>query len=182
MKERYNILFAVFSIVFIITSIFSVYADSSNSSNATNITNTTNVTKNVTKSAVVKPMSIGDVSIVVTPQNIDLGPLAADGSEHAYSGATNVTVNTSLIVSGTFSVRATGNFISGSNTIPLNNFKYTCPGDINVETPFTTSNQLIDDYSWNWEWNHKYIMNYYLTIPINTNPGTYSTTIIYTAT
>ncbi len=178
MKERYNIIFMAFIIVFITVNILSVYADSSNSSNSTNGTNSTNVTK----SAVVKPMSIGDVSIVVTPQNIDFGPLAADGSEHAYSGATNVTVNTSLIISGTFSVRATGNFISGSNTIPLTNFKYTCPGSINVETPFTTSNQLIDDYSWNWEWNHKYIMNYYLTIPINTNPGTYSTTIIYTAT
>lgn len=180
MKERYNIIFMAFIIVFITVNILSVYADSSNSSNSTNSTNSTNKTS-MTSNGVVKPMSL-TASIDVTPATVDLGTWPADGTKHDYTGATYVTVNASLIVSGTLSVRATSDFINGSNIIPLSYFTYDCPGYVNTERSFTTSNIVIDDYSWAWEWNHRYTMNYHLTIPSDTASGKYGTTIIYTAT
>ena len=170
----------VLIITFVIVSILSVYADSSNSSNSTNLTNSTSKT-DMAKSAIVKPMSLTS-SIDVTPSTVDLGTWVADGSKHDYRGVTNVTVNASLILSGTLSVRTSSAFTNGGNTIPLSYFTYDCPGYVNTETSFDTTNKRIDDYSWALEWNHKYTMNYHLTIPSSSVPGKYSTTIIYTAT
>ena len=185
MKDRYNILFAVFSIIFIVASIFSVYADSSNSSNVTNSTNSSNITKNITKNAIIQPMSLS-TSISVTPPTANFGTLDADGTEHSLTNAAVVQVNASNFIfggDGTLSVRATGDFTSGTNSIPLSNFAYECQGNV-TKTTFTTVNSPINDYSPPiiGTVRNTYYLKYYLTIPVNTAPGTYSTTIIYTAT
>jgi hypothetical protein len=184
-KERYNIIFAVFAVIFVIASIFSVYADSSNSSNLTNSTNTTNITRNLTPDAIIQPMSLS-TSISVTPPTADFGTLDADGAEHTLTNAAVVQVNASNFIfggDGTLSVRATGDFTSGTNSISLSNFAYECQGNV-TKTTFTTTNSPIDDYSppFIGTIRNTYYMKYYLTVPVNTAPGTYSTTIIYTAT
>ena len=184
-KERYNIIFAVFAITFVIASIFSVYADSTNSSNATNTTNTTNVTQNLGGNAIVQPMSLS-TSITVTPDTVNMGPWDADGAEHYISNAATVRVRATNFIfggGGTLSVRATGDFTSGTNSIPLSNFKFECPGNVS-KTQFTTSNSQIDDYSppFIGSITNTYHINYYLTVPVSADSGTYSTTIIYTAT
>lgn len=184
-KDRYNILFAVFSIIFIVASIFSVYADSSNSSNLTNSTNTTNVTRNLTQNAIVQPMSLS-TSISVTPQSVSMGPWDANGDEHYVPNAATVQVNASNFIlggDGTLSVRATGDFTSSTSSIPLSNFKYECLGNVS-KTLFTTTNSQIDSYSPPiiGTIRNTYHINYYLTVPVGVDSGTYSTTIIYTAT
>ncbi|OEC87099.1 MULTISPECIES: hypothetical protein [Methanobacterium] len=181
MKESYNILFAVFSIIFIVASIFSVYADSSNSSNSTNTTNTTNVTRNLTGNAVVQPMSIW-VSVSETPTTINFGSLNADGTEHTYTSATNVTVS-AIGLSASLYTSVGGNFVSSSDTIPVSNFKYSCSDASPAisKTSFTTTPTLVDTFSYFLVNTKTYRMNYYLTVPVNTQPGTYSTTVIYTA-
>lgn len=198
MEEKYNILFAALIIAFISVSILCVYADDSNSSNSTNnSTNSTNVTKKVTKGAIVQPMSTSSTSIQVTPQEVNMGPWNADGTQHIISNAATVKVHAEA---GWFSrkdgylyVRASGNFVSSTNpssTISLGNFQYRCPGYVDTMTTFSTTDYPIyhyypdiyfpllglygSDYTFN--------MNYYLTIPVGTEPGIYSTTIIYTAT
>ncbi len=191
MKELLKILSILIFISIITFSTINVFAEDSDNSNQINNTNSTNTenetNKTVTSNAVVQPMSFS-ASINITPQSpsiLNLGTWPADGAEHTYIGATNVTVNASWILNGNLTVRAADDFTRGtdtSRTIALSNFKYDCPGYVNSKTSFTTTNSLIDDYSWNWNWYHTYTMNYYITIPVGTDPGTYNTTIYYTAT
>ena len=186
MRELYSIFCVTLILVILTISMLSVSADNSNSSNITgNSTNSTNVTKNVTNSAGIRPMSLS-TSILVTPQTADFGTLDADGAEHTLTNAAVVQVNASNFIfggDGTLSIRATGDFISGTSSIPLSNFAYECPGNV-TKTIFTTTNSPIDDYSPPiiGTVRNTYYLKYYLTIPVNTVPGTYSTTIIYTAT
>ena len=186
MKEVYN-MFVVLLILSVITiSVISVSADDLNSSNSTdNSTNSTNVTKNLTKNAGIQPMSLS-TSISVTPKTADFGNLTADGTEHNITNAATVQVNATNFIwggGGTLSVRASGDFINGTNSIPLSNFKYECPGNVS-KTSFTTDDSPIDQYAppFIGTIRNTYHINYYLTVPTNTYPGTYSTTIIYTAT
>ena len=182
MRELYSIFCVTLILVILTISMLSVSADNSNSSNITeNSTNSTNVTKN----AGIQPMSLG-TSISVTPQTADFGTLNADGAEHTLTNAAVVQVNASNFIfggDGTLSIRATGDFISGTSSIPLSNFAYECPGNV-TKTIFTTTNSPIDDYSPPiiGTVRNTYYLKYYLTIPVNTVPGTYSTTNIYTAT
>lgn len=184
MKERYNIIFVVFAITFVIASIFSVYADSSNSSNSsnsTNSTNSTNITKNASKSIVVQPMSILP-DVEATPSTVNFGNLTADGTEYNFTRVTTVTVS-SLVGSGGLYISASGDFTSGTNRIALNNFKYSgqYSGGTISKKAFTTGNELLKSYSGLFHSETVY-MDYYITVPEGTEPGTYTTTITYTAT
>ena len=181
MKERYNIIFAVFAVIFVIASIFSVYADSSNSSNSTNNTNSTNVTKNASKSIIVQPMSILS-NVEADPATVNFGNLAADGTEYTFTRATTVSVS-SLLGSGGLYVRASGDFTSGTNRISLSNFKYggQYSGGTISKKAFTTDDEILKSYSGLFHSETVY-MDYYITVPEGTEPGTYTTTITYTAT
>lgn len=183
MRESYNIFCITLILTILIVSIFSVYADDSNSSNITGNSTSTNITKtNVTKNAAVQPMSIW-VSVTETPSTINFGSLMADGVEHTYINATNVTVSAVGITASLY-VSASGDFKSGSNSIPLSNFKYTSPDSSSTTTKksFTTSNELVGTYAYLLVGSKTYHMNYFLTIPEGTEPGTYTTKITYTAT
>lgn len=179
MKEGYNIFLVILILTVITISILSVSADDLNSSNVT--TNSTNVTKNVTSKAI-QPMSIW-VSVNVNPSTIDFGNLAADGTTHSYTSATNVTVG-AIGTTASLYVNASGDFKNGTNTIPLSNFAYGCPDSdpVITQNQFATTNTLIDSFSYFIISSKTYHMNYFLTIPVNTNSGNYSTTITYTAT
>ena len=186
MKDRYNILFVVFSIIFIVASIFSVYADSSNSSNSLNSSNLTNSTnsitaKNASKSIIVQPMSVGP-DAGVDPTTIDLGNFTADGTERSFSRVTTVSV-WSWGGSGNLYISASGDFTSGTNRIALSNFKYSgqYSGGTISKKPFTTDNTLLKSYSGLLHYEDVY-MTYYMAVPSGTLPGNYSTTIYYTAT
>ncbi len=182
MKELLKIFSVLFFISLITFSGMNVFAEdlaSSNHMNDTNITNTTNGTNTtVTSNAIVQPMTA--TGLTVTPTSINLGVWPSDGIEHTYTSVTNVTV-TAWGLTGNLTVRASGDFISGTNRIPLNNFKYDCPGYINSKTSFTTVDSIIDDYTYLIYYHTTYTMDYYLTIPIGTTPGTYSTNITYAA-
>jgi hypothetical protein len=178
----------IFSVLFLISSLafgsISVFAENTSVPDTINNTNDTNNTNEiVTDNAVIQPMSIS-VSLTVTPTTINLGNLAADGQEHIYTGATTARVE-AIGLSGYLYVRATGDFTRGtdtSRTISLNNFKYDCPEVSVGKTQFMTTDQTIHRYTYFLGYDHTYDMNYYLTIPTGTDPGTYNTTIIYTAT
>jgi hypothetical protein len=186
-KERYNILFAAFAITFIIASIFSVYADSSNSSNLTNSTDSTNVTKEVTKSAAVQSMD-SSIALSVDLTSVDLGKWPADGARHTKSSATTVTVSPNWDGHGYLYVRASDNFANkNKDTIALNNFQFKLNraawfyDNTDIQT-FSTNNLYISYYpALKWDiYTFTYVMNYYITIPVGTAGGKYSTQVIYT--
>lgn len=194
MKELLKIFLVLFFISLITFSTLSVFAEDSDTSNQTNDTNETNKTNEINKTvandAVIQPMASTSVSINITPQSVNLGTWPADGAEHTYSGITTVQVHATgwwgfFNTSGDLTVRAKGDFTRGtdiSKTISLSNFKYDCPNYVS-KTPFTTTDSEIDQYAAGWGGNtYIYTINYYLTIPTGTDPGTYNTTIIYTAT
>ena len=181
MRELYNILYITLILTVLIVSIFSVYADDSNSSNNSTGNTTNPIKTNVTNNAVVQPMS-WSISVDITPSTVNFGAFDADGSEHAYTG-TDVTV-TAIGFSANLYVRSAGDLSSSTNTIPLNNFKYSCSDADPVisKTAFTTTNTLVDSYSYLLINSKTYNMYYYLTIPPGTDSGNYNTTITYTAT
>ena len=175
-----------FSMIFIIASIFSVCAVSSNSlnsSNVTNSTNSTNVTKSVTNNAVIQPMSVF-ISLDVSPTAVTVTNLMADGTERSI-GTTTAHVQ-SWLGSGNLYVSSSGDFISSTDNIPLSNFKFECTNSNPVvnKRSFTTSDYSISRYSSGLltPYDYTYNINYYLTVPVGTAPGTYTTTITYTAT
>ena len=181
MRELYNILYITLILTILIVSIFSVYADDYNSSN-NSTGNTTDIIKtNVTNNAVVQPMSLS-ISVNVTPSSVNFGTLNADGNEHSYTN-TDVTV-TAIGFSTNLYIKASGDLSSGTNTIPLSNLEYSCADSDPVisETGFTTTNTLIDSYSYFLINSKTYNVYYYLTIPPGTDSGNYNTTITYTAT
>ncbi len=186
MKELFKIFFVLFFISLITFSTISVFAEDLNNSNQTNVINSTNNNssgnKTVTKNAIVQPMSIW-VSVTETPSTINFGSLVADGVEHTYINATNVTVSAVGITADLY-VSASDDFKSGSNSIPLSNFKYTSLDSSYTTTKksFTTSNELVGTYAYLLVGSKTYHMNYFLTIPEGTEPGTYTTKITYTAT
>lgn len=184
MKELLKIFLVLFFISMITFSSISVFAEDSGISNQTNNTNSTKNTT-ITNNAIIQPMSIS-VSIDVNPSSINLGTLPADGVERTYNGATTARVQ-ALGLSGYLYIRAVGDFTMGADTsrrIPLNNFQYSCPEVSADKTSVTTADpgSVIHRYTYFLGYDHTYYMNYYLTIPTGTDPGTYNTTIIYTAT
>lgn len=189
MNEYNSTIFTTLLLFTLVISLFTVSADDSktnaidNLNNDTNSTNSTNNTKsNASVKAPIQPMSV-TVTVTANPTSLNFGAVNADGLEHTFTGATTVRVQ-ALGLSGDLYVRASGDFINSANAsqkIPLTNFKYDCPGYA-AKKPFTTNNELIHHYTYFLIYDTTYTMNYYLTIPTYTDPGVYSTTVIYTAT
>ena len=144
---------------------------------------TTNQTVgNTSKSAnntSVQPLSFA-VSVNVEPSILNLGTVPPDGMERSYLNAANVTVRYSLASNDRLSVRANGDLVNANgSTIPLSNLKFSTP---NVDKrSFTTSDYTILTYSGLWG-SRTVPISFYITVPLYTDPGTYTVTIIYTAT
>lgn len=147
--------------------------------------NTTNTTTSLNTTAV-EPLASG-IQISVTPTALNLGTVDPDGLERAYYSITDVSIRTS---GGTLrvSVRASGDLISinnSSNRIPLLNLKYSIKydgpyGPIDVpKRSFTT--RYYTFWTYRGSVNIKIPVNYYLTVPPYTDPGTYRVTVTYRA-
>ena len=103
----------------------------------------------------------------------------ADNIQRSFPSSVNVTVFGTG--TGNLYVRAGGDFSqtgNATNTISLANFKYDGFGNTGLPvTPLTTTNSLVNTF--NIIYYSTVPVNYYLTVPCGTSPGTYNTTIIY---
>jgi len=145
---------------------------------AENETNQTSNKSNTTNNTTVQPLSVWS-SVSVTPSTLNLGTVPPDGIERSYQNAATVTVTYILAFDDHLYVRATGDLIGANGSIPLSNLKFSTS---NVpKRSFTTTNYIIANYS-GLLGTLTVPMNFYITVPSYTDPGTYSVTIIYTAT
>lgn len=115
---------------------------------------------------------------------IDLGALTADGIQKTFTGgATGEMLYTYSNVPIDVYTRASGALTSGSNTIALSNFLYK-GGSATTATAFTQS--YVKMYE---DWNKAPLDPGYddeaidlsLTVPFGTSPGTYSSTVYFSA-
>ncbi len=141
--------------------------------------NQTKNTSKVTNNTSVQPLSWW-VDVNVEPSTLNLGIVSPDGIERSYPNAASVTVTYFFAYNDRLSVRANGNLISADgSTIPLSNLKFSTPNV--AKRSFTTSDYTILTYSGILE-SRTVPISFYITVPFYTDPGTYSVTIIYTAT
>ena len=174
---------ASFILVFILITAF-VFAGDTKAENTTG----TNLTVNTSlkDEGVIEPLATG-VSISVTPTTLNLGSIEPDGVERSFLNAAYVRIITR---GGTlsFMVRANSlNLVSTTNTsqtIPISNLKYSInyagPPPINVEKrSFGTTYDTIWTYPSSVNVNIP--INYYMTIPPFTDPGTYQVQITWRA-
>jgi hypothetical protein len=181
-------------------------SSSTNDTNTTNSTNTTNIanvatasSSAVTAAADPTPSASGtnpSVSLSVnSPAN--LGTVVADGSEYSYPKEANVTASanetTYILQSNTdklnLYVKASGDLISPSDSIPLSNLKY--DGFSTSKTSFTTDYVEVESWRFSSTWVPLFYLswsasgsvngNYYLTVPTGVAGETYTTTIYYLA-
>ena len=154
----------------LIFGIFTVAAE--NETINQSMVNQSKSTGNVTG---VQPLS-ARVSINVTPTVIDLG-IVDPGTERSYPNAATVIIDHQGV--SDFYVRASDDLINADGSrIPISYFRFSTPS-LNPR-PFTTENQWISKYPGN---NIEIIpISLYIMVPPYTDPGTYSVTIIYTAT
>ncbi|MBC7100450.1 MAG: hypothetical protein H5T40_02280 [Methanobacteriales archaeon] len=146
---------------------------------AENETNQTSNKSNTTNNTTVQPLSVWS-SVSVTPSTLNLGTVPPDGIERSYQNAATVTVTYFWAFDDDhLSVRATGDLIGANGSIPLSNLKFSTSNV--TKRSFTTTNYIIANYSGPWGI-LRVPMNFYITVPSYTDPGTYSVTIIYTAT
>ena len=143
--------------------------------------NSSAVNKTVKGGGGVQPLSWAS-SIEVEPSSINLGTVYPDGIEKSYPNAVTASVVYVLSSGDTLSVRATGDLVNTADSslmIPLSSLKFSTPSL--SKRSFTTSNQNIMTYSGLWG-SPSVTMSLYITVPPYTDPGTYQTTLIYTAT
>lgn len=132
------------------------------------------------RGGVVQPLAV--LSLSVEPSTISLGTVPPDGIERSYPNAVTATVIYFFASDDTLSVRASGALVNTANsslTIPLTNFKFSTPSL--SKRSFTTSNQVIMTYS-GFIGAQSVPLSLYITVPPYTDPGTYLTTLTYTAT
>ena len=188
MEELNNTILIVFIVLIVSLGAFFGSVATSSSANDTNVTNNTtnNTSKEITLAA---RGAFPSVSLDVT-SSVDLGTQVPDGSEISYPSFVQVNASAwELFPQGdnlNVYVRASGDFISGSNNIALSNFKYDGFSNSNLtKTSFTTTNTRIQS----WPMGNGLVGsitrsvygNYYMTIPMGSAEGTYTTTIYYTA-
>ena len=166
-----RIVFTVSLVTLILVSVLTVFADNNTTNNTTNRS--------------MAPRGIG-VAVTVSPSTVYLGTLMPDGTQHDYPGIASVRVTgLNFFTYTNLYVRASGAFVNTadpSSTIPLNNFEYDNP-DTGSETPFTTSDVLVDRWGGIIGFVDETVsMNYHLTVPTFTANGTYTTTITYSVT
>lgn len=162
-----------FIVLFVfVVGVFAVVAENETTNQTVENTSKSNNTS-------VQPLSIG-VRVDVEPSTLNLGTIPPDGIERSYPNAANVTVTYFLALNDRLSVRANGDLVNANgSTIPLSNLKFSTP---NVDKrSFTTSDYIILTYSGLWG-SRTVPISFYITVPPYTDPGTYTVTIIYTAT
>lgn len=159
---------SVATLFVLVVGVFAVAAENETMNRSIkNMSTTGNIT--------VQPLSVS--SVTVTPSVLDLGTVPPDGIERSYLNA--VTVEVEHRGAGYLYVKASGDIISDSGTtIPINNLKFSTP-DV-PKTSFTKSDQSILRYIGSGT--DTVLMSFYITVPLYTDPGTYSVAIIYTAT
>lgn len=184
----------IFLIVFIIgLGTFFGSVGTSSSANDTNITNnSSNSTNNTTKPIQLAASGISpQVSISVTSP-VDLGTKLPDGLETSYSSIVQVNATGSEWLTAAddhlnLYVRSSGDFSNGSYTIPINNLKYNGFSNSTLaKTSFTTTNALVRSWALEGSWLYRSVDvsvtgNYYMTVPLGTTGGVYTTNIYYTA-
>jgi len=141
--------------------------------------NSSAVNKTVKGGGGVQPLSW---AIEVEPSSINLGTVYPDGIERSYPNAVTATVTYLLDWQDTLSVRADGDLVNTADSslrIPLSSLKFSTPSL--SKRSFTTSDQTIMTYS-GFLNSRSVTMSLYITVPPYTDPGTYQTTLIYTAT
>lgn len=192
MEELNNTILIVFIVFIVSLGAFFGSVATSSSANETNITN--NSSNKTNDSVVIMPMASGfspQVSLSVSSP-INLGTEIPDGLENSYPSITQVNASASEWFTTAddrlnLYVRASGNFINGNETIPLANFKYDGYGNSTLpKTSFTTNNVRVQSWPLGGSWIFRSVSrtvygNYYLTIPMGSAEGTYTTTIYYTA-
>ncbi|SCG85336.1 putative protein [Methanobacterium congolense] len=114
---------------------------------------------------------------------INLGSVLPDGSQNTYTGGTSgeqlFTYSSVMIDVYT---KASGPLTGGSNSIALTNFRY-MGGSVTTARAFTTNYYKIYD---NWQkapqgGSRVAPITLYLNVPLGTNPGSYQTTIYFSA-
>ena len=143
--------------------------------------NSSAVNKTVKGGGGVQPLSWAS-SIEVEPSSINLGTVYPDGIEKSYPNAVTASVVYVLSSGDTLSVRANGDLVNTADSslrIPLSSLKFSTPSL--SKRSFMTSNQNIMTYS-GFLNSQSVTMSLYITVPPYTDPGTYQTTLIYTAT
>jgi len=162
------------SILFVlVVGVFAVAAE--NETINQSIKNTSKVTNNTS----VQPLSFW-VDVNVEPSTLNLGTVPPDGIERSYPNAANVTVTYFFAYNDRLSVRANGDLVSADgSTIPLSNLKFSTSNV--AKRSFTTSDYTILTYN-GVVGSRTVPISFYVTVPFYTDPGTYSVTIIYTAT
>jgi len=146
--------------------------------------NSSAVNKTVKGGGGVQPLSLS-ASIEVEPSSINLGTVYPDGIERSYPNAVTATVTYFFAGQDTLSVRADGNLVNTADSslrIPLSSLKFSTPSL--SKRSFTTSDQTIMTYTGGFflPGSRSVTMSLYITVPPYTDPGTYQTTLIYTAT
>lgn len=146
--------------------------------------NSSAVNKTVKGGGGVQPLSLS-ASIEVEPSSINLGTVYPDGIERSYPNAVTATVTYFFAWQDTLSVRADGNLVNTADSslrIPLSSLKFSTPSL--SKRSFTTSDQTIMTYTGGFflPRSRSVTMSLYITVPPYTDPGTYQTTLIYTAT
>ncbi|MBE2900891.1 hypothetical protein DNK57_08845 [Methanothermobacter thermautotrophicus] len=168
--------------VMLITVILSVFLFGCASADTGN--NTTDTTSLNTTAA--EPLATG-IQMSVTPTALNLGTVDPDGLEREYYSITNVSIRTG---GGTLrvSLRARGDLIginNSSNTIPLSNLKYSIKYDGPYGPIEVPKRSLTTTYYTFWTYpdavNIKIPVDYYLTVPLYTDPDTYRVTVTYRA-
>lgn len=169
-----------FILIFILITVFT-----SAGANTTENTTAENVTiKNTGNNALIQPMAT-EASITINPTYLDLGTVEPDGIERSYYEVTFLTASQRgqlrlYVYSESDSLMSTDN-----QEIPVSNLKYS----INYNSPygpivvakrsFTTTPYLFWQRNGNTE--VEIPINYHITVPPFTDPGTYSIRIMYQA-
>ncbi|MDI6701398.1 hypothetical protein [Methanothermobacter wolfeii] len=169
-----------FILIFILITVFtSAGANTTENTTAENvtITNTTNSSQD--------EVSEGKVSLEISPPYLNLGTVQPDGIERSYYNSTTLRASQRgqlrlSVYSESDSLMSTDN-----QEIPVSNLKYS----INYNSPygpivvakrsFTTTPYLFWQRNGNTE--VEIPINYHITVPPFTDPGTYSIRIMYQA-
>lgn len=186
MKKLQKTFFILLIVSIIIFGIFFPSLDTVSSVNDTPQINSTNVTNGTHSSFLLnnplQPDQLAVVTILITPQTVNLGDRTANNREFSYMDQTQVSVTAldlSLTDNVNLYVKASA-FTSGSTTIDLSNFKYDGFSNSSLpKTQFTGTDAKVK--TWDYTLISQTVpVNFYLTVPFGTTPGTYTTTISYT--
>ncbi|MGB9937066.1 MAG: hypothetical protein ACPK7O_05050 [Methanobacterium sp.] len=187
-----NIIITIFVSLIIIPCLTYSNAEPNSFSNNENIIQTPLLSNNTTNASVnlaALPAGSDYISLEIQwiPSGgslIDLGRVDANGLTYDYYNDERIILDATTHI--LLYIRATDDFTNGQgNTIPISNFKYS--GYNGLDTPVITPKSFTTDpdpgklISRMKKQKTETYANFHLTVPANTEGGTYTTTIIHTA-